>query len=46
MSTPSSPIDDLVKKMNRELEDMKKKFDELLKKMDEDLKKIRSTTGT
>jgi len=45
-STPSSPVDDLAKKMSRELEELKKKFDELIKKIDEELKKIKSSVGS
>ena len=32
---------ELLKKMDRELEEMKKRFEQLLKKMDEDLERIR-----
>ena len=32
---------ELLKKMDRDLEEMKKRFEQLLKKMDEDLERIR-----
>jgi uncharacterized protein involved in exopolysaccharide biosynthesis len=32
---------DLLRKMDRELEEMRKRFEQLLKKMDEDLERIR-----
>jgi Skp family chaperone for outer membrane proteins len=40
---------EILKKMDRDLEELKKRFEQLLKKMDEDLEKIRkaiaSTSG-
>jgi Txe/YoeB family toxin of Txe-Axe toxin-antitoxin module len=43
-SSPS--FEDVIKKMQKDHEEMKKRIDELLKKMDEDLKKIKGASGT
>jgi len=44
--TPSLPdASELLRKMDRDLEEMRKRFEQLLKKMDEDLERIRKQSG-
>jgi Skp family chaperone for outer membrane proteins len=48
-STPTLTLPDtseILKKMDRDLEEMKKRFEELRKKMDEDLEKIRKAIAS
>jgi Skp family chaperone for outer membrane proteins len=50
-STPSVTIalpdtSEMLKKMDRDLEEMKKRFEQLMKKMDEDLEKIRKAIAS
>jgi hypothetical protein len=44
--TPQLPdTSELLKKMDRGLEEMRKRFEQLIKKMDEDLERIRKQSG-